>query len=330
MSAPSTPSNFLVQQGNSEVLLSWNFSAGASGYPIQRSTDNITFTALTTPTVNYYLDSTVTAGTQYYYKVASTNGTVSAYTESQGIVPVKSGDMTLGQIRFLAQCGADMINSNYVSVPEWNQYINQSYFELYDLLTNKFGEAYYFATTPYSFTTTGNAQFYDLPSDFYKLYGIDLGLNGSSNAWVTLKRFNFISRNRYIYPNLTSTFLGVVNLRYRVLGNQVEFIPTPAGGQTIRYWYAPKMTSLLQDTDVVDGVSGWTQYIIVDATIKALMKQESPIEAQMAMKSQLLDRIEWAAENRDAGEPDTISDTKRFSGLYGFGSPNDDGSSGGY
>lgn len=329
MSSPATPTNFLVQQGNSEVLLSWNYAAGATGYPIQRSTDGLTFSALTTPTVNFYVDSTVTANTQYYYKIASTNGTVSDYTEAQGIVPVASGDMTLGQIRFLAQCGADMVNSNFITVPEWNMYINQSYFGLYDILTNKFAESYYFSTTPYSFTTTGNTQFYNLPADFYKLYGVDLGLNGSSDAWVTLKKFNFISRNRYIYPNLTSTFLGVVNLRYRILGNQVEFIPTPAAGQIIRYWYAPKMTSLLQDNDVVHGVSGWTQFIIVDATIKALMKQESPIEAQMAEKAQIMERIEWAAENRDGGEPDTISDTRKFTGLYG-GAPNGDGSFGGY
>lgn len=330
MPSPSTPKNFQVQQGNDQVYVSWDLTAGATGYPLKRSTDNITFSVIATPTVNYYLDTTVTSGTQYYYQVASTNGTVSSYTEAQGVVPVPTGKMTLGQIRFLAQSAADMVNSNFITVPEWNLYINQSYFELYDLLCTKFADAYYFSDTPYSFTTTGNLQFYDLPSDFYKLYGVDLGLNGSSNAWVTLKKFNFISRNRYIYPNLTSTFLGVVNLRYRILGNQLEFIPTPAGGQIIRVWYAPRMTSLLRDTDIVDGVSGWTQYIVMDAAIKALMKQESPVEAQMAVKMQLLERIEWAAENRDAGEPDTISDTRRFTGLYGFGSPNGDGSSGGY
>jgi hypothetical protein len=89
------------------------------------------------------------------------------------------------------------------------------------------------------------------------------------------------------------------------------------------------MTELLKDTDFCDGVSGWTEYIIIDAAIKALQKEESDVTILAAQKMSMLDRIEAAAENRDAGEPDTLSDTRRYTDLYGFGSPSSDGPYGG-
>lgn len=345
MAVPGIPANFYLQQGNGQVFLSWDLTATATGYSVQRSTDGVTYSVLASPTTNFYLDTTATVGTIYYYEVAATNGSgIGTYTAAQNIVPTFAGQMTLGQVRILAQQEADRVNSNFVTLPEWNTYVNQSYFELYDLLVQKYGDEYFLAT-PWQFLTT-NAQFYTLPDGssayvttvggstacrpFYKLKGIDLGLNSGTNAWVTLQRFNFISRNRYIFPNLTTSFLGVVNLRYRIMGNQVEFIPTPQAGQMVQVWYVPRMTQLLKDTDMLDGISGWTEYVVVDAAIKALMKEESDTSALMMRKQALMVRIEEAAENRDAGMPDTISDSRRYTDIYGSGSPTGDGPFGGF
>lgn len=329
---PATPSNFIAQQGNGDVFLSWDISAGATSYPVYRSTDNVTFALLDTATVNNFLDDTVTVGTQYYYKIVATNADGnSPYTNSQGVVPTNSGRMTLGQARLLSQQMADRVNSQFVTMPEWNTYINQSYFELYDLLVQTYGDEYYVAE-PYTFSTDGTS-FFDLPTDFYKLMGVDLGLNGAevpNGGWISLKRFNFIARNRYVYPQTPSGYYAVNNPQYRIIGNEIEFIPPPSSGQVIRLWYVPRMTQLLQDIDMIDGVSGWSEYICVDAAIKALMKEESDTTMLMARKQGLLQRIEAAAQNRDIGEPQTISDTRRYSNLGGWGSPNGDGPSGGF
>lgn len=340
--APGIPQNLILQQANQQVLLSWDLVAGATSYRVQRSTDNVTFSALASPSPNQYLDTTAAVGTQYFYKVAADNGTTGLFTLSQSIVPTLTGQMTLGQLRLLSQQKADRVNSNFVTTAEWNVYINQSYFELYDLLVQKYGNEYYVAV-PYQFQTTG-AQLYNLPDGtstyqninnvtalpFYKLLGVDLSLNGTTNAFITLKKFEFISRNRYVYPQITTNLLGVAGLRYRLLGNQIDFIPPPAAGQFIRIWYIPRMLQLLKDTDMVDGVSGWTEYIAVDAAIKALMKEESDTTMLMAQKQMLIDRIEAAAENRDAGEPEVISDTRRYTDLYGSGFGYGDSPQGGF
>ena len=334
MPAPAAPTSFFVQQANGQVLLTWGQVAGATAYSVKRSTDNVTFTSLATPATFNYLDTTALVGVNYYYIVAATNGSgTGPYTNSQSITPTLAGQMTLGQLRLLAQQKADRVNSNFVTVPEWNVYINQSYFDLYDLLVQKYGNEYYVAP-PYVFTTTGS-QFYGLPDGtitypvtpgsstpampFYKLLGVDLGLDTTDNAFITLKKFEFISRNRYVYPQITTSLLGIAGLRYRMMGNQLMVIPTPAANQIMRIWYIPRMTALLKDTDVVDGVSGWTEYIAVDAAIKALVKEESDVSALILHRQALEKRIEEAAENRDAGEPETISDTRRYTDLYGTG-----------
>lgn len=329
MSAPSTPVNFLVQQGNSQVWLTWNLSTGSTSYHVYRSTNNVTFAELDEVTPTNYLDEDVTVGTQYWYRVTADNGDESSATTSQAVIPTRTGNMALGQVRLLSQQKADRVNSNFVTEPEWNIYIRQSYFELYDILVQVYGDDY-FVASPYQFTTT-NTALYDLPDDFYKLLGVDMGISSNNNGWVTLKKFNFISRNRYVYPSVGSSALGVVNMRYRLLGNQIEFIPTPSVAQYIQLWYIPKLTEPLKDTDMLDGVSGWTEYVCVDAAIKALNKEESDVSALMAAKQMLLDRITSAANNRDAGIPDSISATRNMGELFGaYGTPNGDGSFGGY
>lgn len=328
MAITAIPSNFSVQQGNGQTLSSWNLVPGATSYSLQRSTDGVNFTVLATPTSNSYLDTSVTIATQYFYQVASVNSSgTSGYTNSQSIIPVDTGDLSLAQIRLMAKQRSDRVNSQFVTDSEWNLYINQAAFELYDLLVTEYED--YFMKAPLLLTTTGSQQV-DLPTDFYKILGVDLGLANNTTAWVTLKKFQFIERNRYVYPQINSTFFGVFNLQYRVMDKTIFFIPTPSAGQFLRIWYIPKLVQLLQDTDILTGISGWGEYVIVDAAIRALQKEESDVSVFMQQKIMLIKRIEEAAMNRDAGQPDCISDT-RFDDIgSGYGFPNGDGSYAGF
>lgn len=330
MAAPATPSNFQLQQGNAQVLLSWDLVPGASFYNMSKSTDGgVTFNTFATPTFSPYLDTNVTVGAQLYYKIGSENinGEGSPYTNPQFIVPTNTGDLSLYQIRLMAKQRADMVNSSFVSDPEWNLYINQAAFELYDLLVTEYED--YFLQTPLQITTTGSQQV-TLPADFYKLLGVDLGLANNTTAWITLKKFEFIERNRYVYPQVNSTFFGVFNLQYRLMGNTLFFIPTPSAGQFLRIWYIPKLVQLLKDTDILTGISGWGEYVIVDAAIRAKQKQEDDISVLGEQKMMLIKRIEESAMNRDSGQPDCISDTRFDDVGGGYGFPNGDGAYGGY
>lgn len=334
MAAPSTPNNFNTQVGNQQVLLTWDNTPGALSYSIQRSTDNVTFSVLATNSTNSYVDTSAALSTQYWYKVASVNGSgMSAYTQSQGAIPVPAGEMALAQIRLAAQQRADRVNSNFVSFTEWNSYIRQAMYELYDLLITTYSD--YAVAPPLSFTTVGNQDVYPLPdgtnynaaAPFYKLLGVDLSINNANNARVTVNKFNFIDRNNYIYPNTASTIYGVFNLRYRVMGKNLQLIPTPSAGQPMMLWYIPRLKELLLDTDTSDiSISGWIEYVIVRAAKYALDKEESDTSKMDTQLIYLKGRIEETAQNRDAGQGDTISDVRganwgSLGGPYnGFGS----------
>lgn len=337
MAIPAIPQGFYAQTGNAQVFLSWNLVSGATSYSVQRSTDGVTYSTIDSPVVNSFLDTTAVINTNYYYQVASTNADgTSSYTAPQQVIPTLAGEMSLGEIRTRAQQRADRVNSNFVTLPEWNFNINQAYYELYDLLITTYED--YYVSPRLMIATDGTSYRYDLPNGqnydaapaLYKLYGVDLGLDNTSNAFVTLKKFDFISRNRYVYPQITSTYMGVFNLQYRLVGNKIMFIPAPSAGQYIGLWYFPRLTTLLQDTDVMDGISGWTEYVIVRAAKYALDKEESDTskldQELMFMKK----RIEESAMNRDAGQPDTISNVRTNAERWGGYGPGFDGSYGGY
>lgn len=341
MAVPATPTNLLVQQGNGNVSLQWDLTATAISYKINRSVDGISYSLIATVSAISYLDTSVTTGILYYYQIAAHNSDGdSSFTAVQIVVPTSSGEMSLGEIRLNAQQRADQVNSQFLTTAEWNANINQSMYELYDLLVTLYEP--HFICTPAIFLTNGIQYIFPLPDGqstsylngitnasnyrapaFYKLFGVDLAVNNASNAWVTVKKFMFEERNQYLYPNSSSTIYGITNMKYRQIGQngsgtQLEFIPTPSGSQLIRIWYIPRLTKLLLDTDVTTaGISGWIEYVIVDAAIKAMQKEESDCSVLMAQKSALIKRINDSASNIDANQPDRISNVRNNNGWGG-------------
>jgi hypothetical protein len=69
---PATPTGLTATAGNAEVILSWNASAGATNYIVQRSTTGSSgYATIASPATNNYTDMAVTNGTTYYYEVAA-------------------------------------------------------------------------------------------------------------------------------------------------------------------------------------------------------------------------------------------------------------------
>ncbi len=318
MPIPLIPNNFLVQSGNGTVYLSWNPSVGTTGYNVLRSSNNVTFDAianLASCATNYY-DNAAT-GTQYWYKVTAGNASgTSSPTGVQTVTCVTYGQASLGGVRLAAQQRSDMVNNEFITTQEWNSYINLSYCELYDILVQVYGDDYFVAPR-YSFVTDGRVpSLYPLPQDIYKLLGVDLGINPGQNSYVTMRKFMFQNRNKFQFNNVPIGYYGNLNIEYRMVGNKLDLIQSPASGQTVVLWYVPRPRTLLADNDLFEGISGWEEYIVVDAAIKALIKEESDTTALMMVKEGLRQRITAAATNRDAGMPDTVTDVR--GGLNGF------------
>lgn len=213
--------------------------------------------------------------------------------------------LTLSQIKTLVRQRADIENSQFIQDTELTAYINASIAELYDLLISKYED--YFISDPVAIALVDGTDSYSLPADFYKLVGVDFKLN-TSDQWITLKPFMFNERNRFRGPLYPVTNGGPI-YRYRLRADKITFSPIPSGSQSVQVWYIPLVTYLALDADLFKAYMGYEEYVILDAAIKCLNKEESDASDLLAQKVLIKDRIESTAANRDAGFSQKISDT---------------------
>lgn len=315
-----TPPGFQAFSYQAQVLLTWNQAPLATAYAVLRSTDNAIFTSIGTTSSLQFSDTTGILGTVYYYQVQASQviATVLTYslpTVSLSGISLVPGQVTAGNLILEAQQRCNKENSRFYTNQELFSMASQSYKELYDLVTEAYGSNYYMKT-PFTYTTSGTidaayqASVYPLPIDFYKGMGAEVALNPSDpNSWVTLRRFNFVQRNLWNFPNVY-TFYGITNIRYSFEGSQLWIVPIPSAGQTIRIWYVPRPNQLIQSTDIIDGVSGWEEYIVADMCAKMLIKEESDPQIFLIQKEALIKRVQEAANNRNIGDAETVSDSK--------------------
>lgn len=347
MSLSAIPTQPILQSGNGQNLLTWNIVGGATGYSVKRSTDGVNFTVLASPTTNYYVDSSVTVGTNYYYSVASVSGSgTSGYipTQPNSITPCAPGQINLGYLRYQAKLRADMLKSNFVTNDEWNLMINNSVMELYDLLVTKFGEDYFLA--PPLIIQSNASLSYPLPNGTnypntngipdpagapapacYKVYGVDFNSYGAqvnnTQGWVSMSRFNWADHNKYniLLGAASNNVSGqYCSFQFREMGDQLYIIPSNSG-QYFRLWYVPLNQQLLLDTDMMPfGYSAWWEYPVLDAAAKALEKQQLFDQAQSLLnrKDKMELRIETTAANRNVGQPNTATNSRATMGDPNF------------
>lgn len=214
--------------------------------------------------------------------------------------------VTLAQLKTQSRQRADMENSTFIADSELTTMINASAAELYDLLIGVYED---YNLTSQNVSIVPNTDTYSLPTDFYKLRGVDLVLDNLGNA-VTMKPFNFNERNAYLFTP-TWNVVGLNYLRYHIQGNNIRFVPVPNTSQTMKLWYIPAITRLVQDSDTLDGVNGYEEYVVLDAAIKMRVKEESDVQELMIQKQAMKQRIESMAQNRDAGMPEKVSDVTK-------------------
>jgi hypothetical protein len=218
---------------------------------------------------------------------------------------------TLAQFRTRSRQRADQElgigqdpDTHFISDTELNTYINASAQELYDLLIAATDQDYYLTfSLP---TIVNNATEMSLPTDFYKFKELERKESSDDDTkYRVIRKFNFNERNRG-------------GLRYRVVKDKILMSTQLSGGDVYRLWYNPKMTVMSSDSDSFDGINGWEEYVVIDAAIKMMNKEESDPSALMSEKSAIMARIQAMAE-RDIGEPDRITDRRRdgtISGIY--------------
>jgi len=209
--------------------------------------------------------------------------------------------ITLTNLIAQARYKANMETSQFCTDSEITDYLNSSIAELHDLLVAEFDTDYSLSSVD---TTTTTSATYNLPTDFYKLKGVDYG--GSATTLQTLSAFNFNERNAS--KGIGTYYFNNCNIQYRLTGSVITLMPAPVSGQLLRLWYTPVATKLVAGSDTLDNINGYDEYVVVDTAIKMLRKEETDTTELMAVKEQLKRRIEVMAANRDAANPSRITD----------------------
>lgn len=215
---------------------------------------------------------------------------------------------TLADIKNRARRRADMVNSQFISDAELLDFINASYAELYDLIVQTYED--YFVTSTTFTLTSSDAGIYTLPSNFYKLKGVDYELGGN---YTTIYPFKWNTRNLR-QRAINRLYAGDYDLSYKLLASTIRFEPSDNATGNFQIWYIPAYTALSDDTDVIDTVitrSNWEEYIVIDAAIKMLAKEESSTTHLERAKKDIIKRLESAAGDRDVDQPESIMDVNR-------------------
>jgi hypothetical protein len=211
---------------------------------------------------------------------------------------------TLSVLRTRARQRCDHEDSAYIADAELTNYINSSYAELYDLLVARYED--YFVTGPTTFSlASGDGGVYALPSAFYKLRGVDYSYGGD---WIPLKPFAWNTRGSRSRASIRD-----FDRTYRIVGSNLRVEPSDNATGDYRLWYVPSYTALSADGDAISTLisrNNWEEYIVIDAAIKILNKEESNSDRLMQEKQLIKERILNVSSDRDAEGSASITDSR--------------------
>ena len=198
---------------------------------------------------------------------------------------------TLANLRTEAEYISDQTNGSFISDAEWNIWINGSLAELYHHCINLDPENFV-SGTAHSISLVSGTHTYDLASDNYRVYAVDL-LVGSYR--YNLQRHTIRERNKWQDAYVTNTYEQVPVFRWFTPTNDdIQFTPTPSSAYTVEVWYIPSLTELSSDSDTTPAAleNHWLKYVTTGAAIQAKIKAEEDYRALAGQKQQILNMIE--------------------------------------
>lgn len=207
---------------------------------------------------------------------------------------------TLAELKTRVRQRADMVNDDFVEDAELVTYIQQSYRKLYNLIVTTFSDWY--VDDPVEFTLASGENTYTLPATFYKLVAVDFKLNGK---WVEVLRFNMNERNRTTAGRFR--IYHPIN-RYRLMNNKLRFIPSDNAEGDYRYWAVSKPSVPVDDSDTIEGENGWDEFVVLDAAIKCLNKEETDPSILIMEQQQIKEDILINANSYDEGGSERVED----------------------
>ncbi len=221
-------------------------------------------------------------------------------------------NVTLAQIKLRARQKADMVNSNFIEDPELLNYVNEAYFNWYDLVVTAFED--YYLDEPAEFTILPGAPGeIALPADFYKLAGLDKASDASGDRFYPLKKTLWRDRNRT--EAAFSSYGLTPKTSYRIIKDKILLTPKDGSDGAYKLWYIPLATPLVDDSDTIATYNGFENLLIIDVAIKMLNKEESDVSILLMERARLEMKMKEMLIDRDINNGERIEEVGE--GVYG-------------
>lgn len=214
--------------------------------------------------------------------------------------------VSLDELKKRVRRRADMQEFDLIEDEELVEYIQASWCELYDIILGSgYGSEYYLRLEPLMPPDPDDDRGPGLllPDDFYKLRGV-----------FTVKGMMPDRQLRRVEVEELVKLLAETGepTAYCMISDSI--VPAPSSPSTmIMVAYYPA-APLVDGRGGIDDINGWAEYVVVDAAIKCMQKEESDPSVLLAQKSALKLRIEQMAPSRDAGQADRVTDA---TGMFG-------------
>jgi hypothetical protein len=209
---------------------------------------------------------------------------------------------TWAEIRTRIRQRVNKEKSQFVTDSEIDTMIEEAYSDMYDILVNT-NENYFISST--TLTLTAGVNTYSLPTDWYKLKGVDAVRNGFR---YQMDQVPWESRNKY---NITTNYQSTP-VEYAFYGNSLYFLPTPNATFTVTVYYVPAPPKYVSDSTTVDGVAGFEQYIVNKAATMIRMKEEKDYTPYANAAMAALQRMVNSIQPRDFENAISITDVTYY------------------
>lgn len=215
--------------------------------------------------------------------------------------------MQLSDIRDSARSKSDEQTTGFISNTELDRFINQGQNFIYGKIVQRFEDYFIAKGTSLNgglITTVASQQSYDLPTNLIKVVRVEQRPAGSTddNQWRKVDRGN-IGNDRVddFYP-LREGY--VPGFAYFIAGNQLHLRPVPSQIFSLRLWFIPRATALVNPTDTPTLPEEYHELIAEYGAIQNLRKSGESIwkEAMDIFNielANLLETIEMRDQNSE-------------------------------
>jgi len=204
-------------------------------------------------------------------------------------------------------------SSSFISDSELTRLVNIKGRELYDLLVEARGSAYY--ATEATIAIVGGTSRYDLPPNFYQLDSVTLEWTDQDHELM----FPVGStRLRIAYESTWHKWSRYDAKAYRLRASQLEILPEPSSDVTCKLQYVPVYVDLVNDADTFDGINGWEKMLTVGVAMEMREIEKRPSATLANMYAEQLARIDVMKSERDAEAPKEIVDVQRLRARRGW------------